>query len=108
MAVRMDKLKKQFMSAGWSYEEIPNENIIRFTTERMRVDFILNDEKRPITLNVYETKLHTNETNLVVSQDLSEYNYRSKSQVVFGGRTIKLSKTIDLLWDNGRKRGRIK
>ena len=106
MAVRMDKLKKQFMSAGWSYQEL--DNIIRFKTDRMQVDFILGEDGKPVTLEVYETKLHTGETDLVIRQDLSEYNYRSKSQVVFGGRTIKLSKTIDLLWDNGRKRGRIK
>ena len=109
--VNMDRLKTQFRSAGWETERIVIENgfIWRFTTDRMQVDFT-EIKGLPVKLEVYETKLHTGETSKVAEQDLDEYNKGRKEQVIFGGRTIKFTKSIDLIWDNGgrRKRGRIR
>lgn len=106
--VNMDRLKTQFRSAGWETQRITIDGgyIWRFTTDRMQVDFTEID-KLPVKLEVYETKLRTGEVVKIAEQELDEYNKGRKEQVIFGGRTIKLTKSIDLLWDNGRRRGRI-
>lgn len=107
--VNMDRLKTQFRSAGWDTQRIVIDDgfIWRFTTERIQVDFT-EIKGVPTRIEVWETKLHTGEVTKIADQDLDEYNKGRKEQVVFGGRTIKLTKSIDLLWDDGRRRGRIK
>ena len=106
--INMDRLKVQFRSAGWDTDRVPIEDgcIWRFTDDRVRVDFY-EVKGIPVNLEVWETKLHTGEEEMVAQQDLSEYNKGRKEQLVFGGRTIKITKSIDLLWDEGRKRGRL-